>query len=68
MADVVVEQALDGVDGLRLQVEGDLGAGGKEARVSETHWTAAAATKEDLLSSRTDGILRLGVLVRQARV
>jgi len=45
-----------------------LGAGGKEARVSETHWTAAAATKEDLLSSRTlDGILRLGVLVRQAR-
>ncbi len=44
------------------------GERGKEASVSETHWTAAAATKEDLLSSRTlDGILRLGVLVRQAR-
>ena len=68
MADVVVEQALDGVDGLASKLRETLGAGGKEARVSETHWTAAAATKEDLLSSRTlDGILRLGVLVRQAR-
>ena len=68
MADVVVEQVLDGVDGLAAKLRETLGAGGKEARVSETHWTAAAATKEDLLSSRTlDGILRLGVLVRQAR-
>ena len=68
MADVVVEQALDGVDGLASKLRETLGVGGKEASVSETHWTAAAATKEDLLSSRTlDGILRLGVLVRQAR-
>lgn len=68
MADVVVEQALDGVDGLASKLRETLGAGGKEASVSETHWTAAAATKKDLLSSRTlDGILRLGVLVRQAR-
>ncbi len=68
MADVVVEQALDGVDGLASKLRETLGAGEKEASVSETHWTAAAATKEDLLSSRTlDGILRLGVLVRQAR-
>jgi hypothetical protein len=36
--------------------------------VGETNWAAAATTMDDLLSSRTlDGILRLGVLVRQAR-
>ena len=46
MADVVVEQALDGVDGLASKLRETLGVGGKEASVSETHWTAAAATKD----------------------
>ena len=68
MADVVTEQALEGVDGLAAKLTETLGGGGKEARVGETNWAAAATTMDDLLSSRTlDGILRLGVLVRQAR-
>ena len=67
MADVMVEQALEGADQLAGELFDALDVDGS-GTVTGDEWAAAARSHPGLLSPHTlDGILRLGVLVRQAR-